>query len=518
MSTAGASVTAGSAGAPSLLAEVRSVLRRAVDVYAGTGEAAVLRGLLERLDEPLRVAIAGKVKAGKSTLLNALVGEQIAPTDASECTQIVTWYRDGYTPRATLHPLRGAPRQLPLGRRVDSVEAQLPSSGWGPRRDDGALVIDLQGTPAADVERLVVDWPSQSLRTITLIDTPGIASASIDTSARTHRFMASDGPDAAADAVLYLMRHLHATDVRFLESFHDDGHARATPVNAIGVLSRADEIGVGRIDAMFSAKRIARRYRADPQVRRLCQTVVPVAGLLAQAGMTLREREFAGLARLAAEPREDLERLLLSADRFVHSDAVLPGEERAALLGRLGVFGIRVATTVIRQGTDNASSLATQLVRRSGLEELREVLTTQFGQRRDLLKSRSALLALERAIRRDPRPGSEPLASDVERILAGAHEFTELRLLNALRSGAVSLGKEILDEAERLLGATGTAPAARLALDPDAPVEELRAAALAALERWQRRAESPLATRPVADACRVIARSCEGLLATLVPA
>ena len=40
----------------------------------------------ERLDEPLRVAIAGKVKAGKSTLLNALVGEQVAPTDAGECT------------------------------------------------------------------------------------------------------------------------------------------------------------------------------------------------------------------------------------------------------------------------------------------------------------------------------------------------------------------------------------------------------------------------------------------------
>ena len=36
-----------------------------------------------------------------------------------------------------------------------------------------------------------------------------------------------------ADAVVYLMRHLHAGDVRFLESFHDRDVARATPVNTI---------------------------------------------------------------------------------------------------------------------------------------------------------------------------------------------------------------------------------------------------------------------------------------------
>jgi hypothetical protein len=480
---------------PTLLAEVRAILRRATEVY----DDPALRGLLDRLDEPLRVAIAGKVKAGKSTLLNALVGEQIAPTDAGECTRVVTWYRDGYTPRATLYPLHGAARQLPLAR------------------EDGALAIDLQGTPAAEVDRLVVDWPSQRLRTMTLIDTPGIASLSPDASARTQAFLGADDQPASADAVLYLMRHLHATDVRFLEAFHDDALGRATPVNAIGVLSRADEIGVGRVDAMFSAKRIAKRYRADPQVRRLCQTVVPVAGLLAQAGTTLRESEFAALAKLAAEPRETLDARLLSADRFVNSQGDLTSAERAALLERLGLFGVRISTVLLRQGTGTASDLAEELVRRSGLLELREVLATQFGERRDLLKARSALLAIEQRLRRDPRHGvgQDALAPEVERILAGAHEFAELGLLNALRTGAVTLGPEMTPEAERLLGGAGTAPAARLGLDPDADDDQLRAALLETLTRWQRRAESPLSTRPIADACRVVVRTCEGLLATL---
>ena len=52
-------------------------------------------------------------------------------------------------------------------------------------RDGGAINIDLGGYAADDVERLVVEWPSSSLRNMTLIDTPGIASLSTDVSART---------------------------------------------------------------------------------------------------------------------------------------------------------------------------------------------------------------------------------------------------------------------------------------------------------------------------------------------
>src|SRR6188472_1236676 len=99
-----------------LLDEVRGLLTRAGEVYKDTPHGAALGAERARLDEPLRVAIAGKVKAGKSTLLNALVGEELAPTDAGECTKIVTWYRDGITYRVTLFPLEGEPRQVPFSR------------------------------------------------------------------------------------------------------------------------------------------------------------------------------------------------------------------------------------------------------------------------------------------------------------------------------------------------------------------------------------------------------------------
>jgi Dynamin family len=484
---------------PPIGAAVRLLLRHTIDAYRDSPQAVGwLQHNLARFDEPLRVAIAGKVKAGKSTLLNALVGESIAPTDAGECTRIVTWYIDSQVPKVTMFPRSAPPRQLAI------------------TRSGGALSFDLQGTPVEQVDKLEVQWPSQSLRNQTLIDTPGIASLSTETSARAGAFLAPEDSPTQADAVIYLMRHLHATDVRFLESFFDQGVAKATPINTIAVLSRADEIGVGRLDALSSARRIARRYRADDKIRGLCQTVVAVAGLLAQTGRTMRQQEFAALTVLAGLPRAELDAMLLSVDRFSRAELADPDSEtRTQLMERFGLFGVRLSTTLIRQGIKDPNQIATELVRRSGLDELRSVLATQFTERRDLLKARSALLAIDLVLTREPRPASAPLAAEVERILAGAHEFAELRLLSTLRSGAVRLPAEVLVEAERILGGDGGSAAARLGLEPGAGHDELRSAALDAVSRWQRRAESPMSGRAVADVARVVVRSCEGILAGL---
>jgi hypothetical protein len=467
---------------------VRQVLIQASEVYADQPRTVeVLHRQLARLDEPLRVAIAGKVKAGKSTLLNALVGEAIAATDAGECTKVVTWYRNGLSPRIVAYPVDGAPAPLPVLRRA------------------GALTIDLGSMPAESLDRLVVDWPTQTLRTTTLIDTPGVASINEDISARAARFLdPDDDTPTEADAVLYLMRHLHVTDAEFLEAFRDQGVARATAVNTVAVLSRADEIGAGRLDAMFSARAIATRYRSEPSLRGLSQNVVAVAGLLAYAGRTLRTNEYAALTDLAHRPKAELDAALLSTDRFLRDGA----EARSGLLERFGLFGIRLATTLIRQGVDDPTTLAEELVARSGLGELQHILDVQFGERKDLLKARSALLALDTLVRADN--DARGIGRQIERVLASAHEFTELRLLGQLRSGTISLPDPT--EAERVLGGDGTTPAARLGLPDAAPPDQLRRAAEDCLRRWRTLAENPMLGPRAADACRFLARTCEGIL------
>ncbi|MFI7673628.1 dynamin family protein [Actinophytocola sp. NPDC049390] len=482
-----------------LVDRTRSVLAHGIEVYRGTPHAARLATLRDRLDQPLRVAVAGRVKAGKSTLLNALVGERLAPTDAGECTRIVTWYRDGHT--------------YQVRAQVGREQRQLRFA-----REDDRLDIDLGGLRAEDVDELVVTWPAQALRAVTLVDTPGIGSLTESAARRTWDLLVPDEEETPADAVVYLMRHLHAGDVEFLRAFHDSEVSRPSPVNAIGVLSRADEIAVGRLDSMASARRVATRLGADPNVRRLVQSVVPVAGLLAETAVTLTEEEVARLRRIADLPVKEAEELLLSADRFVSSkpELGLTELERTALLTRFGVFGVRLASTMLRRGVaEKASELATELTDRSGLGHLQELLRSLFFERRDVLKCRSALLAVAEVTRGWARPGSERLAAEVEEVVASAHPFNELRVLSGLRAGWVRGKDEVLDELERVIGGAGGAAHQRLRLPADADGGQVSAAATTALERWQRRAESPMTSYEMAVAARVAVRSCEGMLADL---
>jgi hypothetical protein len=484
--------------AGTLLERTRAILTEGIAVYRGTAHETGLAATLARLDEPLRVAVAGRVKAGKSTLLNALVGEQLAATDAGECTRIVTWYVDGHTYRVTVQPKGGAQRQASF------------------TRDNGAIEVDLGELSAADVESMVVTWPSSQLRRATLIDTPGIGSLSESVTRRAWELL-TDDEETPADAVVYLMRHLHAGDVEFLRAFQDVEMSRPNPVNAIAVLSRADEIGVGRPDSMTSARRIAARLSTDPVVRRVVQTVVPVAGLLAETAVTLTEAEVAHLRVIAARTPREVEGLLLSADRFLSRlpDLGLTEFERRHLLDRFGVFGVRLASTILRRGPVTAAELSRDLVERCGLEELRAVLQSLFFSRREVLKSRSALLAVDALIRAHPRAGSLTLSGRVEEVLASAHPFSELRILSAVRAGWVSGKPEVIEELERLIGGTGTTVPQRLGLAPDADSPTVSASAAAALGRWQRRAENPMTGYELSVAARVAIRSCEGILAGL---
>ncbi len=193
--------------------------------------------------------------------------------------------------------------------------------------------------------------------------------------------------------------------------------------------------------------------------------------------------------------------------------------EREGLLGRFGLFGVRLGSTLIRREVaGTATELAKELADRSGLNDLHEVLQSLFFERRDVLKSRSALLALDALVRSEQVPGSAAIIAELEEIIASAHPFNELRVLASLRAGWVSGKPEVVAELEQLIGGAGNSAHLRLRLPPDAGPAEVRAAAAQALMRWQRRAENPMTGHELVVAARVAIRSCEGMLADLAAA
>src|ERR1700736_1536607 len=405
-----------------------------------------------RLNQPIRIALAGTLKAGKSTLVNALVGEDIAPTDATEATRIVTWFRHGPTPKVTANHWGGRHSNVPINR----------SAG---------LTFDFATLTPADVADLDVEWPAEELVHTTIIDTPGTSSLTRETSERALQLLIPPDGVPRVDAVVFLLRTLNAADVALLKQIGHLVGGSAGALGIIGVASRADEIGAGRIDAMLSAAAVAQRFTREINQTGICQAVVPVSGLLALTARTLRQSEFTALRKLAGVDSATLSKAMLSVDRFVRADSQLPVDAatRAQLLERFGMFGIRISLAVLAAGVTDAPGLADELLERSGLVALRQVIDQQFAQRSDMLKAHTALVSLRRFVEAFPIVATPYIVADIDPLLADTHAFEELRLLSQLHSRPTTLNEDEMASLRRIIGGSGTNPVSRLGLNPADP-------------------------------------------------
>ena len=427
------------------------------------------------LDEPLRVAVAGRVSSGKSTLVNALLRQRAAPTGVGECTKIVCWYRHGVPERVEVRMRSGETRRLPL-----TPEGGLPES----------LGVDL-----AEVADVGVWLSNDTLRALTIIDTPGLSSVNEDVSQRTESLLALDGASrlavAHADVLLFVLSHgAREDDASMLEGFRAlFGGIRSSAMNAVAVLNKIDKLGADA-DPWPAARRVAARYAAA--LRRTVVDVHPVVGLLGETtdSGVMTEADVEALRRLAAMPPSRRALMLLSPDRFVAADAPVPTEARARLLTTLDLFGIGVALAEIDRGADSAVALVDRLRAASGVADLRRRVVEGFGANADALKAEAALAAVDRVSFAPDQPEQvgralHRLREQVEemRLDAGMHRLNEVRALHEVAAGQVPLPDELADDLTRL--AVATTPEERVGLEPSTASGEVKAAALQAITRWK---------------------------------
>lgn len=423
-----------------------------------------LETIARRLHEPLRIAVAGRVKAGKSTLVNALLGQRIAPTDVSECTRVVTWFRYG-------HPQR---------IEVETRSGLLPAQPLA----DGAVLPAELGAPVEDVVGVHVYLANQGLRTVTLIDTPGLGSVHPEFSASAAELLrvtaSSRSAIHRADAVVYLINQVVLEDeLTVLTSLADADADAATdedPVRVLGVLGRADQLGDGSTDPWPVAVELAGHY-ADLLHDRL-SSVLPVMGLLAETAQTaaLTERDAQAVADLAALPPAELTKLTWTADRFCTAHSPVPADRRVRLLALLGLRGVSFAVDLVRAGVTGAGALRRALADRSGIQAVDDALRSLVGERDAVLRARSALAALRRlAYRPELGPAAAELRDDLDMLHTSAalQPIAELEAWQDVTSGAAPLPEALRADLRALVTADGMAARP----DPDA----IRAA----LIRWR---------------------------------
>lgn len=433
-----------------------------------------------RLVSPLRIGVAGSVSSGKSTLVNALLGQRIAPVDAGECTRLVTWFCYDHHQRIEVHHRDGSTSTVAFA--------------------DGTRIPDDLGAPPANIARVVVHLSNDRLRDLTIIDTPGLNTVTDDNERATIDALGLGGGEqeasdsrlamSDADALLFLTPHVRETDVAVLERFRSLFAASGlSSANVVGVLSKVDRLAPDG-DPWPVAQRLATAAR--DRLSTVVAEVVPVMGLMAETAATDRFTEADGraLAAVARLDELDLEDALLSPQDLLAAD--VPGVSRdqlRRLLAMLDMHGIGVGVELVRGGARGAAAVLAGLRHRSGLDPLTEMVERGFTRRASALKARGGLSDLRRVAARAAHAEADVVAAmlgPLERIELdpALHDLHILDALRRVEEGAIRLPDDLLDALRRL--ALETSPALQLGLAAGAEGNEVARAASQAATRWAR--------------------------------
>lgn len=332
----------GAADVPALLGE----LARAARAADRPELLLTLEAIGAAQERPLRVAVVGEFNAGKSTFLNALLGEDVAPTGVLPTT-------------ATLHWVAWAPDAFARVLVQNGSDRVVPHAGL-----KAALKSVTQAGGTAT--RVFIYAPIERLKRIELLDTPGFNAPD-----PAHLVAARSAFEEAA-VVLWLFdatAPLKDSERRILAEAQALGVPVQVLVNKADRLAEPDrervlehvtrglaESGIHSLGApvLFSARLALSGRMGDPSALEK-SGFSAVEALLAErivdASETLRERSFR--RRALAVARALLGELSARAARELEAEQVERVSREAALSG-----AERLATTVLERGPLITAALA----------------------------------------------------------------------------------------------------------------------------------------------------------------
>lgn len=249
------------------------------------------------------VLTVGQFKRGKTSLINALLGESLLPAAAVPLTSVVTILAYGETHRITVHPLDGGRFDIPPEALADYVtEPGNPGNAKG-------------------VREVLIQTPSPLLRNgVRIVDTPGVGSVF------RHNTDTAYARLPQCDAALFVLsadQPASEAELEFLHEVRKYAGRIFFLLNKIDILLETDTAEIER----FSRRALAEAVGADVRL-------FPVSAAQALAGKAADDPARLEASRLPVFA-EALERFLMEEKGALLLDAAASGLARVIARTRL---------------------------------------------------------------------------------------------------------------------------------------------------------------------------------------
>jgi hypothetical protein len=434
---------------------------------------------IKKMEEPMQLAIIGKISSSKSTLVNAILGkEEVMATGQMEITYNVGWLKYG-SPDSDIivHHKDGTP---------PSYHSPNDFLSWSANNENS--------TEIQNVSYIELFDDAEILRQINIIDTPGLDAVRGQDSQNTLDFLSKIRPDAV---IMLFTNSISENILDVVSRFNSCGVFN--PLNAIGVLAKIDNLWLGEIDRNITALQIGNAVVNNlmttyPILRKSIFKIYPMSALAFLKSTTISEADFRLIAQLADTDDETLSDLLFSIDEFVNDyDHVnLDKAKRIELGNKYGLYVISmIINSVKKKPSITFQAINKMLYEESGAEVFMRVLHNHFGNRSDLIKLESIYQVIKQTLMQEHCVMANSINTSIEDIFSSlVLEHKEYELLYKIYNEDMSkldMDEEMAAEFKRICGEYGNSAPERLGFDTkeDWDVDDLLNYAQSREEYWR---------------------------------